>query len=130
MERVDGHVHRGEDGHVRRGVELENLSREMVRLYKDLFGRGPTKAKSAYADGDTIIVTLEQSLTAAERKMVELGEHQRLQETRLFFQQASRDQFMGIVEHLTGRTVRGFVSGMDSDKDISTEVFYLVPEGR
>ena len=46
--------------------------------------------------------------------MRELGEHQRLEETRLFFQKATRDKFVLPVDPITGRKVRGFVSGMDA----------------
>lgn len=108
-------------------ADLQALSNEMVRLYKDQFGRGPTKAVSQFAGSDTLICTLENTLTPAERNMVALGEHQRLRDVRLFFQHATEDQFVGAVERITGRKVRGFVSGLDADKDISAEVFYLHP---
>ena len=109
--------------------ELSQVSNEMVRLYKERFGRGPTKARSGYADENTLVSTLENTLTPAEQSMAEMGEHQRLQETRLFFQQASREAFTGAVEKVTGRKVRAFVSGMDSEKDVATEVFYLERQG-
>ena len=99
----------------------------MVGLYKSQFGRGPTKARTSFAGPDCLICTLEDSLTPAEKRMVELGEHQRLRDTRMFFQHASEDEFKEIVERLTGRTVRGFVSGVDTRKDIASEVFYLEP---
>jgi uncharacterized protein YbcI len=99
----------------------------MVRLYKELFGRGPTKAHTAYATPDLVICTLEQSLTAAERKLVELGEHQALRDTRMLFQHASDDEFVQVVEAITGRVVRAFVSGIDTAHDVSSEVFYLQP---
>src|SRR4051794_35567981 len=108
----------------RRGVEVQALTNAMVRLYKELFGRGPTKAHSTYATPDLIISTLENTLTAAERKLVELGEHQALRDTRMLFQQASDDEFVQAVESITGRVVRAFVSGIDSAKDVSSEVFY------
>ena len=38
--------------------------------------------------------------------MRDLGENQRLEETRLFFQKAARDEFIGAVEEITGRKVR------------------------
>ena len=38
----------------------------MVRIYKEL-SVGPTKARSSCAGTDTLIATLENSLTAAER---------------------------------------------------------------
>jgi uncharacterized protein YbcI len=59
--------------------------------------------------------------------MAELGEHQRLRDTRMFFQYATEKQFIGTVEQLTGRRVRAFVSGIDTEQDVSCEVFYLEP---
>jgi hypothetical protein len=59
--------------------------------------------------------------------MVALGEHQRLRDVRLFFQHASEEQFRGIIEEITGRTVRAFVSGMGTHQDVASEVFYLEP---
>jgi uncharacterized protein YbcI len=110
-----------------RGVETADLSNAMVRLYKELFGRGPTKAHTAYATPDIVICTLEQSLTLAEQKLVELGEHQALRDTRMLFQHASDTEFVQAVEAITGRTVRAFVSGIDTEHDVSSEVFYLQP---
>jgi uncharacterized protein YbcI len=111
----------------RHGAETSELSNAMVRLYKELFGRGPTKAHSAYATPDLVICTLEDSLTAAERKLAELGEHQALRDTRMLFQHASDDEFVQVVEGITGRVVRAFVSGIDTEHDVSSEVFYLQP---
>src|SRR5687768_8237749 len=110
-----------------RPVLLE-LSNEMVRLYKTLFGRGPTKARSNWLGTDAVVTTLEDSFTPAERNMVELGEHQRLRDMRTFFQHSSAADFREAAERVTGRRVRGFVSGVDTEVDISTEVFYLEPE--
>jgi uncharacterized protein YbcI len=101
------------------------LSREMVRLYKEQFGRGPTKARTEFAGPDTILCTLENSLTPAERSLAEMGEHQRLRDTRLYFQYATEDQFRGVVERVVGRKVRAFVSGMDTEQDLASEIFYL-----
>jgi uncharacterized protein YbcI len=103
------------------------LSREMVRLYKDQFGRGPTKSRTEFAGPDTVICTLENSMTVAEQALVDLGEHQRLRDTRLYFQHATEDQFREVVERILGRKVRAFVSGMDVKQDVSSEVFYLEP---
>ncbi|HEV7752358.1 MAG TPA: Na-translocating system protein MpsC family protein [Baekduia sp.] len=108
---------------------MMQLSNEMVRIYKDLFGRGPTRARTHLAGPDCIVCTLENSLTPAERKMAELGELQRLRDTRLYFQHACEADFRDAVERITGRRVRAFVSGMDVDKDVAAELFYLEPEG-
>jgi uncharacterized protein YbcI len=118
-------AHIGHSG--RRGLELQELTDAMVRLYKERFGRGPTKARSNYAGPDTIVATIENSLTAAERNMVELGEHHRLRDIRMFFQHASDREFTETVEQITGRKVRAYASGIDTGQDVSTEVFYLQP---
>jgi uncharacterized protein YbcI len=110
----------------RRSPLLE-LSNEMVRLYKHLFGRGPTKTRCDYAGRDAILCTLEDSLTPAERSLAALGEHQRLRDTRMFFQYASREEFVSATERITGRRVRAFVSGIDTEQDVSTELFYFDP---
>lgn len=102
----------------------------MVRLYKEQFGRGPTKAVAQFAGNDLLICTLEDTLTPAERNMVAMGEEQRLRDVRLFFQHATEDRFVEAVERITGRKVRGFISGIDTGKDISAEVFYLHQNGR
>ena len=103
------------------------LSNEMVRLYKELFGRGPTGARTDFAGPDCVVCTLEHSLTPAERSMVELGELQRLRDVRLMFQHAREKDFRDAVERITGRRVRAFVSGMDVAEDVASEVFYLEP---
>ena len=105
------------------------ISSEMVRLYKQLFGRGPARARTHFAGPDIVICSLEQTLTPVERTMAEMGEHQRLRETRLFFQYAREDDFRQTVERITGRRVRAFLSGTDTTEDISGEVFYLEPDG-
>ena len=107
---------------------LLQLTNEMVRIYKEIFGRGPTRARADWAGPNVLVCdTLEDTLTAAERKMAELGEHQRLREVRMFFQHASESDFRGSVEQITGRTVRAFVSGIDTEQDVSAEVFYFQP---
>jgi uncharacterized protein YbcI len=99
----------------------------MVRTYKELFGHGPPKARSAYAGPDILIATLENSLTAAERNMLALGQHQRVRETRTLLQHANERDLVHTIEQITGRKVRAFVSGTDTEHDVSSEVFYLHP---
>lgn len=111
-----------------RGMQTAELSNAMVRIYKEQFGRGPTKAHTVYGGPNLVICTLENSLTPSERRMVDLGEHQRVRDIRTFFQHATEPAFIEAVEHITGRTVRAFVSGTDTEHDVSSEVFYLHPQ--
>jgi uncharacterized protein YbcI len=108
-------------------LHLAELSNAMVRLYKEIFGRGPTRARTSYAGPDLIVATLEDTLTRPEARMVEAGDHGRLRELRMYFQYQHREDFVSTVEQLTGRTVRAFVSGIDTEADIASELFYLEP---
>jgi uncharacterized protein YbcI len=105
------------------------ISREMVRIYKEQFGRGPTKVKTDFAGPDVVVCTLENSFTPAERRLVEMGEHQRMRDTRLYFQYATEEEFRGTIERLLNRRVRAFISGLDTVTDVSAEVFYLEKPG-
>ena len=104
------------------------ISREMVRLYKELFGRGPTKARTDFAGPDILICTLERSFTPAEQRLVDMGEHQRLRDTRMYFQHATEREFCSVVERCLERKVRAFISGTDTCVDVSSEIFYLEPQ--
>jgi uncharacterized protein YbcI len=106
---------------------LSAISNEMVRIYKEHFGRGPTKTRTVWAGPDNVLVTLEQTLTPAERKLVELGEQGRLRDLRLLFQYAEVADFCEPIERLTGRKVRAFVSGIDARADLASELFVLHP---
>ena len=100
----------------------------MVRLYKEQFGRGPTKARTEFAGPDIVICTLEDSFTPAEKRLAEMEEHQRLRDTRLYFQHATKDEFIGTIERILNRKVRAFNSSVDTHQDISVEVFHLEPD--
>src|SRR4051812_33814345 len=107
------------------------ISNTMVRLYKEQFGRGPTKARSYWAGPDVISCFLEDTLTPAERNLVKLGQHQRLRDMRIFFQYATIHEFCDPVEQITGRKVRSFQSSIDTKVDgLAVETFILYPEGQ
>jgi uncharacterized protein YbcI len=110
---------------------LALLSNEMVHLYKEQFGRGPTQSRAFWCSDDVLTVVLEDTLTPAERNLVRMGAHARLREQRTFFQYATVRGFCEPVERLTGRTVRSFVSGIDTAvAGLSVETFVLYPEGQ
>jgi uncharacterized protein YbcI len=75
-----------------------------------------------------LVCTLEDSLLPAERTMVEMGEHQRVRETRMFMQVATSDRFIAAVEELVSRKVRAFASSIDPAPGVVFEVFSFEPE--
>jgi uncharacterized protein YbcI len=94
---------------------LFEISNAMVQIYKDQFGRGPTKVRTHYAG------------PPAERNLQAMGEHQRLRDIRLLFQYAETSRFTEPIERITGRKVRAFISGIDTNADIASELFLLEP---
>jgi uncharacterized protein YbcI len=110
---------------------LMEVSNAMVRLYKDQFGRGPTKSRSFWVGPNAIACFLEDTLTPAERNLALMGQHQRLRDMRLFFQYASIREFCEPVERATGRKVRSFHSSVDTKADgLAIETFVFYPEGQ
>jgi uncharacterized protein YbcI len=110
-----------------RTVALAALSNAMVKLHKEQFGRGPTSARTEFAGPDTVVCTLEDALLAGERAMVDMGEQQRVRETRMFLQVATSDKFIRAVEEILYRKVRAFASATDPDAAVVFEVFALEP---
>jgi uncharacterized protein YbcI len=106
---------------------LLEISNAMVALYKEAFGRGPTKARAQFAGSDKLLVTLESSLTVAERNLVAMGEQRRLREARLALSDALEGRFRAIVEHALGRKTLAYVSGLDTARDLTVKLFTLEP---
>jgi uncharacterized protein YbcI len=112
------------------GWLLQDVSNAMVALHKEQFGRGPTRAQSHLAGADALLCVMDDALLPAELAMVEMGEQQRVRESRMFLQVATADQFIATVEKITGRTVRAFASATDPDKEVVMETFIFAPDGR
>ena len=112
------------------GSLLQDVSNAMVALHKEQFGRGPTRAQSHFAGPDALVCVLDDALLPAERAMVEMGEAQRVRDSRTFFQVATADQFIAAVEEITGRTVRAFASAIDPKSEVVFENFKFEPAQR
>jgi hypothetical protein len=69
------------------------VSNALVKLHKEHFGRGPTRARSYFAGPDTLVSVLHDALLPAERKMVSMGDQNRVREARAAFQAATADEF-------------------------------------
>jgi len=106
------------------GEARANIASGFVGLHSKYYGRGPTKSK-VYADGDLVVVVMEETFTPAERTLIEHGQSQGIQEIRRNFQTIMADQFKALIEQATGRKVRSFSSETDLENDIAVEVFLL-----
>jgi uncharacterized protein YbcI len=99
----------------------------MARIYKNAFGRGPTKTLARLAGPDLLVVTLEGMMTAPERRLAALGEHKRLRETRDLLNHALEDEIRRVVGAILGRATLAFVSAIDPARDLAVLVFTLAP---
>jgi uncharacterized protein YbcI len=109
-------------------AHLTQVSRAMVAIYKEYFGRGPRHAQSHYAGPNVIVCLLEGTFTTLEKTLAGMGEFAQLRGIREFFQAATEDTFRATVEEITGRQTVAFLSANDIRKDVASEMFVLSPE--
>lgn len=98
---------------------LLTISNGMVRLYKEAFGRGPRRARTSFAGADSLVIVLEQTLTTAERNLVELGQPQQLHEARLIIQAALEPRARALVEGVVRRRTLAYATGLDTREDVA-----------
>jgi uncharacterized protein YbcI len=106
------------------GPLLAEVTNAVVQIHSSHYGKGPTRSKSYLMD-DVLICVMRDVFTTVERTLVEAGEHAKVRETRLAFQDAMRDRFMKTVEEIVGRRVLGFTSQVLFEQEVAIEVFVL-----
>jgi uncharacterized protein YbcI len=106
---------------------LVDVSSAMVRLHKEQFGRGPENARSYFAGPDALLCVLERALLPAEKKLIALGDQNRVRDSRTAFQAATADEFVTAVENIVDRKVIAFASGVDAANDVVFESFSFEP---
>jgi uncharacterized protein YbcI len=110
-----------------RTTVLQNVANAMVQLHKEQFGRGPTKARANFAGDQMLICVLEDVLLPAERKLVGMGQQDRVRDSRTSFQVATQPEFVTAIEQIVDRKVYAFASAVDPDRDVVFENFYFEP---
>jgi uncharacterized protein YbcI len=106
------------------GELLAEISRSMVQLYKELYGKGPTKART-YLTDDLVVCVLEGGFHRSERTLLEHGQAGPVLSQREAVQGTMRDRFTGLIEQLVGRKVVTFISGVDAATETSADLFVL-----
>jgi uncharacterized protein YbcI len=107
------------------GEQLAAVTNGIVRLFREYYGRGPTKAKSYILDDRFVICVLEETMTRVEQTLVENGNGDKVRDVRLTFQEAMAEEFMGEVSRCMGRNVVAYHSQLTLDPDIGFEFFVL-----
>jgi uncharacterized protein YbcI len=115
-----------DDRELEAGPRAAAISNAMVQLLHEYTGRGPTRARTTIGD-DLVVCVLADTLTKSERKLVDAGEQHIVLEERSAFQRMIREEAIGAVESVTGRTVKAFMSNNHIDPDVAVETFVLLP---
>jgi uncharacterized protein YbcI len=110
------------------GEMLAQISTGLVQLHSRYYGKGPTKAKTHMVN-DTVVSILRGGFTTVERTMIDQGRLAVVHEMRRSFQEAMEEQFRGVVEDATGRTVIAYMSQVHTNPDLAVEIFVLEPSG-
>jgi len=110
------------------GEMLAQISTGLVQLHSRYYGKGPTKAKTHMVN-DTVISILRGGFTTVERTMIDQGRLAAVHEMRRTFQEVMEEQFTGVVQEATGRTVIAYMSQVHTNPDLAVEIFVLEPSG-
>lgn len=81
-----------EDGHQ---SLLAQVSDGMVPVQGAVWARSD-QGQKLLGRTHTLVALLEDTFVPVERNLAALGEHQRLRDTRMFFQYATEDEFAGL----------------------------------
>jgi uncharacterized protein YbcI len=111
------------------GEQLAAVTNGIVGLFREYYGRGPTKAKSFLLDGYIVVCVLEDTMTTVEQTLVKNGNGDMVRQVRLTFQEAMADQFEGVVAAAMGRRVTAYHSQLTMEPDMGFEFFVLEEEG-
>src|SRR3954470_20302570 len=95
-----------------RGRTLLELSNAVVRVHKEFYGKGPTKARS-HLSHDLLTVVLEGGFTRSEEPLLAHGHESEVLQARAAMQESVREQLTSEVERILGRRVRSFMSAND-----------------
>jgi uncharacterized protein YbcI len=105
------------------GSVVAAVSRQIVGIYADYYGRGPTKAKTIWRD-DIVVCILEDVFTRAEQLLVDGGRFDQVRLNRQVFEDQIEPLFHELVEEVTGRRVDACLSQVNR-AGVAAEIFTL-----
>lgn len=102
------------------------ISSAIVRITAEYIGRGPTKARTSIRD-EMIVVLMQDTLTKAEKTLLDAGQGDFVMETRARFQMTMSEAYVSAIEMLTERKVVAFMSANHMEPDMAAEIFITEP---
>jgi uncharacterized protein YbcI len=113
------------EGRAGLGDDLAEITNGIVRLFREYYGRGPTRAKTYMLENRYVVTVLRDTMTTVERTLAERGEQDMVRRVRLTFQEAMAASFKGVVEEALGRRVEAYHSQILIEPDVGFEFFML-----
>lgn len=112
-------------------IDSVAISEQIVRLYLEAFGRGPTQART-YVQPHFAVCVLRDVLTATERSSLDSGDRAEVETAREMVNYAIDHRCVSIVETQTGRSVLSHQARIKAPVDIGVHFFLfgdsLVPQ--
>jgi uncharacterized protein YbcI len=108
------------------GRLLARVTNAVVPLYREHFGKGPTRSKS-YLAGNLLLCVMGDLFTTAERTLIAAGEGQRVRAARLAVGEAIEAELRAAVERILDRRVLTSTSQVLLEPEIGMVVFVLEP---
>ena len=109
------------------GDMLPAVSRRVVRLYKERYGRGPTRAQT-YNWRDLVVVLLRDGLTPIEETLRGSGRGNLVFHLRAELQHVMHEELERIAEEELRREVLAVMTASHHEPDVHAEIFLLAPE--
>jgi uncharacterized protein YbcI len=106
------------------GTLRVDISNAMVGLYKKHYGKGPPYCRT-YLEPDLVVVILGEGYTVGEQTLFEAGKWYEVRQTRQIWQDSMHQRFVEMIEQLTQRKVKAFMSANRQDPDFAVELFVL-----
>jgi uncharacterized protein YbcI len=100
------------------------VSQTVVRTMKDLYGRGPTHAKTYICD-EYVFCVMSGGMTRDEETMIRGGEQDAVRDYRLRFQTVIAPELVRRVEDVLGQKIVSYHSQVLFDPDRLIEIFVV-----
>lgn len=115
----------GEDTAPQARSALASVTRGIVRIHAEFFGKGPTRARTDRFGDDGLICVLRDTLTSVELTLIDRGRAEQVVALRRSFQDVMEPEMREVVERALGRRVVAFLSQVHLEPDLATEIFFL-----
>jgi uncharacterized protein YbcI len=107
------------------GRLLSAISKSIVAIIREHYGRGPMKAKTYVLDDLVVVVMRGSGFTALEQTIMDDDGADRVVAMRHEFQRLMAGRYTDAIAGLTGREVVAFLSQAHVEPDVTIEIFLM-----